>query len=254
MIKAVEISNNGMVLRGILYKPEIEVKVPLVILFHGFSGSKSEIHFMFTKTSRVLAKNGIASLRFDFSGSGDSDGKFSDMTLLSEVSDGLAILDYAKTLDFIDEDNISLVGLSMGGAVASIVASKRKNDIDRLCLWAAVGDAYKIFKYNIEKVADEIKFNEKNQIDLNANVLGKAFFDELESLDIYALTEDFKGKVMIIHGSEDNTVPIDNAYKFKETYGENASLHIIEDSGHTFDSEKWEQDVIEKTLSFLDNK
>ena len=47
---------------------------------------------MFVKCSRALAQVGVASLRFDFYGSGESDGEFRQMTLRGEIADGRALL------------------------------------------------------------------------------------------------------------------------------------------------------------------
>src|SRR2546426_5960176 len=51
---------------------------PGVVLFHGFTGDRMESHWLFVKCSRALALAGIASLRFDFYGSGESEGEFSE--------------------------------------------------------------------------------------------------------------------------------------------------------------------------------
>lgn len=88
--KSVEIENKGLILRGVLHIPEdIKVKEPIVCIFHGFTGDKIGPHFIFVKLSRILARRGIASVRFDFAGSGESDG------------------------DFVDENKIGILGLSL---------------------------------------------------------------------------------------------------------------------------------------------
>ena len=97
--------------------------MPFVILFHGFCDDRNEINFVHTELSRRLCQEGIASVRFDFAGSGESDGRFEDMTVSGEVADGLAILDYVRGLDFVDKSRVAIHGLSMGGCVASMVAS-----------------------------------------------------------------------------------------------------------------------------------
>ena len=98
MQKAVEIESRNLTLRGMLHIPDnAPGKVPVVCIFHGFTGTKVEPHFIFVKLSRRLEKTGIASLRFDFGGSGESDGDFEDMTILTELDDAKAILDYAKS-------------------------------------------------------------------------------------------------------------------------------------------------------------
>lgn len=116
MERYVECESRGLTLRGMLHVPDQRPgKVPFVILFHGFCDDRNEINFVHTELSRRLCERGIASVRFDFAGSGDSDGRFEDMTVSSEVEDGLAILDYVKSLDFVDQSRIAIHGLSMGG-------------------------------------------------------------------------------------------------------------------------------------------
>ena len=75
MERYVECESRGLTLRGMLHVPDQRtVKVPFVILFHGFCDDRNEINFVHTELSRRLCERGIASVRFDFAGSGDSDG------------------------------------------------------------------------------------------------------------------------------------------------------------------------------------
>ena len=86
MKKAVELKFKGHVLRGMLQVPEMQKgKYPFIAMYHGFGATKLESHFMFADLSHELEKSGIGSLRFDFSGTGESDGLFEDMTVLSEI-------------------------------------------------------------------------------------------------------------------------------------------------------------------------
>ena len=140
MQKSIEIQSGGLTLRGILHIPDGRThKIPIVCIFHGFAGNKMEPHFIFVKLSRLLEAKGIGSVRFDFAGSGESDGDFIDMTISKELKDANNILDYVKSLDFVDTTKIGLLGLSMGGAVASMLAGDRKDDVKSLCLWAPAG-------------------------------------------------------------------------------------------------------------------
>lgn len=82
MQNAVELQSRGLTLRGMLHIPaNISGKIPMVVIFHGFTGNKMEPHFILVKLSRLLETKGIASVRFDFAGSGESDGDFSEMTI-----------------------------------------------------------------------------------------------------------------------------------------------------------------------------
>ena len=130
----------GLVLRGVLHRPSeqqiaqagtagADGQIPLVVMYHGFCDDKDEINFVFVELSQRLEEAGIASARFDFAGSGSSDGKFEDMTISGEVNDALAILDWARSLTWVDEDRIGVHGLSMGGAVSSMVAGLRPDQV-----------------------------------------------------------------------------------------------------------------------------
>ena len=141
MERYVECESRGLTLRGMLHVPDQRPgKVPFVILFHGFCDDRNEINFVHTELSRRLCERGIASVRFDFAGSGDSDGRFEDMTVSSEVEDGLAILDYVKSLDFVDQSRIAIHGLSMGGCVASTNSIPLPLDIAAVVCGAWFGD------------------------------------------------------------------------------------------------------------------
>ena len=79
----------GQQIVGMLHLPEGRGRVPAALLMHGFTGTKVESHRLFVKISRALAEHGIASLRFDYRGSGDSAGDFEEMTIRSEIADAL---------------------------------------------------------------------------------------------------------------------------------------------------------------------
>ncbi|MDO4535217.1 MAG: hypothetical protein Q4B63_05340 [Clostridium perfringens] len=96
---------DNLTLRGILRRPEVEGKMPIVILSHGFLGNL-ESGGMFTVLSNKLAEQNIASIKFSFSGYGDSDGKLTDASIKTEIEDLKAIIEYVKTLDYIEEKNL----------------------------------------------------------------------------------------------------------------------------------------------------
>ncbi|HET7581025.1 MAG TPA: alpha/beta fold hydrolase [Bacillales bacterium] len=246
MQKAVELEHNDMVLRGMEHIPDKGTSFPAVILFHGFTGNRLEPHRLFLKISRALASRGIASFRFDFAGSGESDGDFEDMTLSAEVSDAHAILDHVKQDPRIDSEKVSLLGLSMGGLVASLVAGDRPNDIDRLILMAPAGDWMK-------KIADERQAETGKEVyDHDGNLVGRGFAEDLKSLDTYPRAANFDGKVLLIHGSEDRSVPAEVSHQYQQqSYGTNAAVRIIEGADHTFNRHSWEQDVIRHVCSFF---
>ena len=121
---AIEFRNRrGKRLRGMIHKPGTGARrVPGVVFFHGFTGDRMESHWIFIKCARALAKAGIAALRFDFYGSGESDGEFREVTLQSEIADAKSAVNFFRKQKGIDGGRLGICGLSMGGAVAATVA------------------------------------------------------------------------------------------------------------------------------------
>lgn len=77
--QVVDFQNQGQKLVGNLTLPAGEPPYPVELFFTGFTGVRNEVPItgttdgMFSRTARKLAEHGIASLRFDFRGFGDSD-------------------------------------------------------------------------------------------------------------------------------------------------------------------------------------
>jgi uncharacterized protein len=254
MQKAVEIESRGLTLRGMIHIPEgISGKVPMIPIFHGFTGNKMEPHFIFVKLSRILEKRGIASVRFDFGGSGESDGDFIDMTISKELEDAKNILEYAKTLDFADVNKIGIVGLSMGGAVASMLAGDCKDDIKALCLWAPAGNMADLVMSTIEKKNMD-KVRKSGYYDLGGLLLGTDFIDDVLNLNIYEKAAAFNKNVLLLHGDKDVTVPLNASEKYLDKYETKAVLHVVEGADHTFNNKSWEDEVIEYTLGFFEGE
>lgn len=247
MQKAVEITHNGQILRGMEHIPDVN-KSPAVILFHGFTGTKLEPHRMFLKISRALEKEGIASFRFDFLGSGESDGDFEDMTVMSELRQAHTILDYVKTHPSIDENQIYVLGFSMGGLVASLLAGERNSEIAKLILLAAGGT---IPQLSQQLRAQSPYLNEKKVYDIGGNLVSEQFFDELKDLVVWENAARFKQHVLLIHGTNDEAIPANASKLYKENCYPNATVQLIEGADHGFNSFVWEQKVISFIIEFV---
>lgn len=254
MQQAVEINVHGRTLRGMLHIPDhIKNNLPIVVIYHGFGGNKMGPHFIFVKLSRMLESKGIASIRFDFSGSGESDGDFVNMTLSGELAEANAVLEYAKSLSFVDRSRTSVLGFSMGGAVASVLAGTRTEDIHSLCLWAPAGNIAEIVLHDwIGK--DENLLRQNGYFTFEGNTMGDRFVDELQEIDIYGQAAKYSGNVLILHGGDDEVVPLSSSEKYKNIYGDTVKFRVINGGNHIFEKKSAQDEVLELTYKFFEKE
>lgn len=255
MQKDIRITSRGFTLRGMLHMPEnVTGKIPLVIILHGFGGNKMGPNYILVKLSRMLEENNIASVRFDFAGSGESDGDFINMTMSGEVEDAANIFEYVRTLDFIDPDNIGVLGFSMGGAVASILAGKLENQIKALCLWAPAGNIYDIVIKDFIGMG-YTDFIQKGYHDFEGMLIGKDFVSGLSDINIYSEASRYNGNVLLIHGDCDDVVSIQASNDYiNKSYKEKAKLTVIQGADHMFTNYSLTQSFIIYTLDFFNSQ
>jgi pimeloyl-ACP methyl ester carboxylesterase len=238
----VEINSNNNILRGFLELPQNPKA--LVIMFHGFTGHKVENGFMFKQFSQTLSAEGFASLRMDFSGSGDSDGEFHDMTILTEINDAQAIVDFAKNLGI---EKLFVLGFSMGGAVASMISSDYIDCLTGLILLAPagnMGEKARDYEKRLVKITEE-------HYDMGGFLVGQPFIEALSDLDLYQNAPKFTKPVLIVHGENDLAVPFEVGKKYASLYP-NAEFHLIEGASHCFTTYRNRQELQEKIIAFLE--
>jgi uncharacterized protein len=246
----VSIEVQGITLRGTVHMPDERTgDVPAVILFHGFTSHRLEAHRLFVKVSRFLESQGVASFRFDFAGSGESDGSFSEMTVTSELRDASAILDFVKAYPHINASRITLCGLSLGGMVATLLAKDRPHDINQLILIAPAGN----FKQIIEEMMQAYHGIEHSEVfDYGGHPVGRSFAEEILQLNPFERAKGFTGQVLLIHGTQDARVPVSVSERYlADTYEGRGRLILVEDANHTFDSLKWEEELIQSIFHFI---
>ncbi|MEM2970464.1 MAG: alpha/beta hydrolase, partial [Candidatus Bathyarchaeia archaeon] len=91
---------------GVLYLPNRGGPFPIVIVCHGLSTSKESKNT--TMTYPEMVKNHIAVFAFDFSGHGESEGKFENVTISQAIDDLKSALEFIENKDFIDKEKIGL--------------------------------------------------------------------------------------------------------------------------------------------------
>lgn len=246
MVNNFVLSFNQKYIRGVLHIPDIKTsdKFPILILCHGFTGNKCGDHFMFVKISRMLENIGIASIRFDFLGSGESDGNFKD-TLLSDQNSTLEeVINYAKSLDYIDSENINILGHSMGGSVCVLSAANMHNNIKNTILISPA-------LFILDELVNEIKgdkiniFLENDLIDFGGCTFSKKGIDELFYIDLWNKVKCITCKVLLIHGTNDQDTAPYCSIKVKELLKSNAELNFIKGADHCYSSDEYQKQLLD---------
>ena len=217
---------------------------PGVVVCHGFTGHRIEAHFLFVKAARALCAAGLAVLRFDFRGSGESAGSFRDMTISGEIADALAALEFMRAEPAVDPERIALLGLSLGGLVAACAAA-RDGGVSALVLWSAVAHLERLF----ERLLPE--FGEAPVLDYQGWGLGRAFLEELPQIQPLETVTGFAGPGLVVHGTRDESVPPSDGKDYHKVLGDRCRLHLVQGADHTFSSLAWQEEAASVSRDFL---
>ena len=207
-------------LKGIIQKPRLQAgeQCPMVIFCHGFGGSKDGP--LFELMADTLQAHGIASIRFDFNGHGESEGDFKDMTVPNELEDAKKVAEYVRNLRYVS--SMAIVGHSQGGVVASMTAGQLSQEQGEpafkavaLMAPAAVLRDDAIRGNTMGKSYDP--FDPGEYVELwGGKKLGGQYIRTAFSLPIYETAAHYQGPALIIHGNADRVVP----YTYGERYHE----------------------------------
>ena len=259
MIKPVMFTNQGQLLMGVLHVPDKlrpKTKFPGIVMFHGFTGNKVEAHRFFIHVARSLCSSGFVVLRFDFRGSGDSDGEFEDMTLPDEVSDAEKAITFLMRRRYVDRRKIGVIGLSMGGRVAAILASRDKRIKFAILYSPALAPLKDRLLSQIDREKVE-KLHSGESVEFSRGwYLKRKFFETVDYIVPLDVMGDIKIPILIIHGDRDETIPLKEAkkgYEIIKGLNENNELYVIKNGDHTFSKKEHTLEVIRKTLAWINS-
>ena len=215
-------------LYGMLHTPDGDAPPhgwPSVVMLHGFTGHRVEGHRNFVLLSRFLAARGVASLRFDFRGSGESQGDFSEMTPASLQQDTRAAFEYVRRQPGLDPQRVMLLGFSMGALVACLALPDVRPH--RLALWAPALP---------ELWLPHLRggFLPPTVTDYGGWPLGRAFLQEVTRARPLEAAAAWGGVALVLHGDQDVTCPPAWGAQYAAALGCDALA--IPGAGHTFNS------------------
>ncbi len=202
---------------------------PAVITHGLFSSKSSEKH---VRSARAMAQAGLAAVRFDCQGCGETGGRIEATTLTGRVGEAGAVLEHLLRDDRIKGRPI-LMGSSFGGSTSLLLAARR-GGVKGIVSWAAPCD----FEALSDR-RDELEYE-----------MDQAFFDDLLSLDIRA---EIKGiwPCLIVHGEEDETVPLGQAHDLAGALGPPVRLVTVKGADHALTTPGALDLALKETISFL---
>lgn len=227
-------NSEGMKITGILDFPDNEGPFPIVVILHGFGGNKENAQTW----SEILNPLGIGTFRIDFRGTGESEGEYQDKTLSGFVNDAQAALDYVYQLPNVNKDKVAVVGHSMGGTTAILLAANDPRIKTMVVTSPAIKPADSLASLYDPKdfsivsqrgYAELRKTGEKKR-------LKYTFFENAKNYNLTYEAQKIPYRFLVIAGEKDDIVFFDDIKNFKDNV-KKAVLIQLPNSGHNLEEE-----------------
>ena len=228
----ITIERDGLKLHGLLEGTTTLENDRVAILMHGFKG---DLGYDEGKILPVVAH------------ALNQDGKFEDMTVLSELLDGMKAINFARQT--IKAKHIYLFGHSQGGVVASMLAAYYRDVIEKLVLLAPAATL------KDDALVGECQGSHYDPNHIPASVMihgfkvGGDYFRTAQLLPIYETAQHFAGPALLIHGTADQIVSPEATRKYHVIMPQSV-LHLIDGEGHMFDGPR-RPEVVKLVTDFL---
>ena len=207
----------------------------IAVLGHGVTGNKDRPFVI--ALAEGLAAAGIHALRFSFAGNGASEGRFADATISKEVGDLGAVL------SALDGYSICYIGHSMGGAVGVLSRDERI----RLLVSLAGMVHTRAFA---EREFGDVVPDEGCMWDEPDCPLSRAYMDDMAQIDtVVECGTEIAMPWLLVHGSEDDVVPIADSHDILARASGNAELVVIDGADHVFGEHA--QVMVEKVVGWV---
>ncbi|RDI19760.1 alpha/beta hydrolase family protein [Lentzea flaviverrucosa] len=203
--KAVFAGNDGQVLAGRLELPAGDV-VATAVFAHCFTCGKDSVAA--SRISRRLAERGVAVLRFDFTGLGQSDGDFANTTFTSNVDDLVCAAGHLR--DTIGAPSV-LIGHSLGGA-AVLAAAHQIPEVKAVVTIGAPFDTSHV-EHLLGSSKEQIETHGVAEVQLAGRPfrISNGFLLDINRQNQTACIAGLDRALLVMHSPQDDTVGVDNA-------------------------------------------
>ena len=216
-------SRDGLILRG--WWLEAGDDNPVIVVVHGSEGNRAHPAERMLGITKDLVSHGYNILMFDMRGHGESEGEHISAGYY-ERNDVLGAIDYIKQRD--TETKIGVLGFSMGAAT-SLMAVAESEEIDAVVADCAYADIVSIIESEFSKRSSLPKFFIPIILFITRNIYDVDFTAIIPEEAV----REISVPVFIIHGEQDDMVPVQHAYRLKEaSQNPESKLWIVPEAQH----------------------
>jgi putative redox protein len=220
-------NGEGQRLAALLDQPDDDAPIAYALFAHCFTCSKD--YKGVARISRTLAANGLAVLRFDFTGLGESEGDFADTTFSSNVSDLLAA---ARFMEQTTEAPTLLIGHSLGGAAVLQAAAHIPSA--RAVATIAAPSSLDHLAGILRSSGGRIDVSGEGEVQIAGRWfrIRKELLDDLSATNMGEAVANLERAFMIFHSPIDATVSFDHAIEIFEAAKQPKSLISLDRADH----------------------
>lgn len=217
----------GESLAGTLHRPE-GLPVGGIVAGHCFTCSRHT--GILRQICKALSGAGFIALRFDFSGNGQSQGEFERSTWSKQI------MEMQKAIELLRNKGAAWIGLaghSLGAAIALLTA-RRTQIVSAICRVAGRMSAVPPMHFlTPSQQQDLVSFG---RVEFTSRgrplTLTRYFFDDAKQHDLMSATQDLPIPMLVVHGEQDNIIPVSEAYLAKTANPQRVELSIVPDGDH----------------------
>ena len=228
-------NNDDLQLAGMLILPDGEGPYPLAVIIHG-SGTSTRDSKWYLSVAKHLQENGIAVLLPDKRGSEKSDGDWRGASFDDLAGDTLAAIEFVKSQEELDFSYIGLIGMSQGGWIAPLTASK-SGDVSFVVSMSGAGvttDEQLLYE-EINHIADmgTYLFIAKLIAPLTTkNIQRMDFWQPLAGFDPLPYWEQVSVPGFAALGENDKNLPVEESIRRFEALEKELQIKVYPDGGH----------------------
>lgn len=257
---------DGLRLRGTLALPS-DPSAGAAVLVHGGGVTRDEAGF-FTRVASGLVDVGVASLRFDLRGHGESEGRQEDLTIASVLNDIRSAIEHVSELA--DRGSVTLIGTSFAGGICAYFASHHQELVRRLILFNPLLNYKKRFiddkpYWHNDHISEDAgkELSQNGFIPHNPTFkLGRALLNEIFYLRPHEAIKEIAVPTLIVHGTRDTFIPVESSRECIKQIPAHAQLVEIEGAQHGFavhddpryaepQTQRWQALVIRSVTDWL---